>query len=141
MGEATEKVLEAPSSPAEGFRNFEQPWIWEGASLLWDGEVSISQNLYIFQLDGVSSEHPEQVEVGEGMVGSRRSPCSPHMVVEARLVSSCLSLPSRARPRFWRFAESRGVTEYVLEKVELAATVSLEGWERRAQSQPQPGGA
>lgn len=56
-------------------------------------------------------------------------------------MSSCLSLPSRARPRFWRFAESRGVTEYVLEKVELAATFSLEGWERRGQSQRQPGGA
>lgn len=91
----------------------------------------MSQNPYIFQLDGVGSgalggspEHAEQEEVGEGMVGS---PHRSYMVVEARLVSSCLSLPSRARPRFWRLAESRGVTEYVLEKVELAATVSLEG--------------
>lgn len=42
-------------------------------------------------------------------------------------MSSCLSLPSRARPLFSRLAESKGVTEYVLEKVELAATVSLEG--------------
>lgn len=112
------------------------------------GSAAIPQNPYVFQLDGVGSaahggspEHPEQSGVGEGVVGSRGSPKSSHMVVEARLVSSCLSLPSRARPRFWRFAESRGVTEYVLEKVELAATFSLEGWERRGQSQPQPGGA
>lgn len=76
--------------------------------------------------------------MGDGVVGSRGSSQSSYMVVEARLVSSCLSLPSRARPRFWRLAESRGVTEYVLENVELAATVSLEGWERTSQSQPQP---
>lgn len=90
---------------------------------------------------GGSPEHPEQGKWGEGVEGSRGSPRSSHMVVEARLVSSCLSLPSRASPRFWRLDESRGVTENVLEKVELAATFSLEGWERRAQSQPQPGGA
>lgn len=41
---------------------------------------------------------------------SRHKPGS-YMVVEARLVSSCLSLPSRARPRFSRLAESVGVTE------------------------------
>lgn len=71
------------------------------------------------------------LERGEGMgpavAGSGGSPPSSYMVVEARLVSSCLSLPSRARPRFSRLAESVGVMEYILEKVELAATVSLEG--------------
>lgn len=65
--------------------------------------------------------------MGPAVVGSRGSPPGSYMVVEARLVSSCLSLPSRARPLFSRLAESKGVTEYVLEKVELAATVSLEG--------------
>lgn len=108
---------------------------------------NVTKSLH-FQLDrgasgalGGNPEHPEQGEAGEGVVGSRGSPHSSYMVVEARLVSSCLSLPSRARPRFWRLAESRGVTEYVLVNVELAATVSLERWERRGQSQPQPRGA
>ena len=80
-------------------------------------------------------------ERGEGMgpavAGSGGSPPGSYMVVEARLVSSCLSLPSRARPRFSRLAESVGVTEYVLEKVELAATFSLEGM-GEVSSEPAP---
>lgn len=80
-------------------------------------------------------------EWGEGMgpavAGSRGSLPGSYMVVEARLVSSCLSLPSRARPRFSRLAESVGVTEYVLEKVELATTFSLEGV-REESSEPAP---
>lgn len=109
------------------------------------GSVATSQNPYIsnwigwaqevWGTLGGSPEHPEQREaVGEeGRQGPSRggqwrgSPPGPYMVVEARLVSSCLSLPSRARPRFSRLAESMGVTEYVLEKVELAATFSLVG--------------
>lgn len=49
-------------------------------------------------------------------------------MLEARLVSSCLSLPSSARPCFWQLAARSGVTAKVWEKLELAATVSL--WKR-----------
>lgn len=48
-----------------------------------------------------------------------------YMVDEARLVSSCLSLPSRARPLFSRFLSSVGVRVYTLQKVELDDTWSL----------------
>jgi len=88
----------------------------------------------VWETLGGSPEHPEQwAAVAEGgrhspaVAGSGGSPPGSYMVEEARLVSSCLSLPSRARPRFSRLAASVGVTEYVLEKVELAGTFSLEG--------------
>lgn len=48
-----------------------------------------------------------------------------YMVDEAKLVSSCLSLPSRARPLFSRFLSSVGVRVYTLQKVELDDTWSL----------------
>lgn len=47
------------------------------------------------------------------------------MVLEARLVSSCFSLPSRARPLFSRLLFSVGVRVYTLQKVELGDTWSL----------------
>lgn len=124
-------------------------WDWEAMALLQGGEVGLwpchkiptfsswtgwAQAQEVGGKLGGSPEHPEQWEAaGEGgrhgssRGGERGSPPGSYMVVEARLVSSCLSLPSRARPRFSRLAESVGVTEYVLEKVELAATFSLEG--------------
>ena len=34
----------------------------------------------------------------------------PHRVLEARFVSSCLSFPSRARPRFSRLLARKGVS-------------------------------
>ncbi len=47
-------------------------------------------------------------------------------VLEAKFVSSCLSLPSRAKPRFsWLFARN-GVRVYTLQNVALGATKSLE---------------
>lgn len=45
-----------------------------------------------------------------------------HMVLEARLVSSCLSLPSSARPLFSRLLLSVGVSVYTLQNVELDDT-------------------
>lgn len=48
-----------------------------------------------------------------------------NMVLEARLVSSCLSLPSRARPRFSRLLFRVGVRVYTLQNVELDDTWSL----------------
>ena len=48
-----------------------------------------------------------------------------HMLEEARLVSSCLSLPSRARPLFSRLLLSVGVSVYTLQNVELGDTWSL----------------
>lgn len=47
------------------------------------------------------------------------------MVEEARLVSSCLSFPSSARPLFSRFLSSVGVRVYTLQNVELDETWSL----------------
>lgn len=49
-----------------------------------------------------------------------------HIVVEAKLVSSSLSLPSSARPRFSLLFASRGVIERVLSKVAFPSTVSLQ---------------
>lgn len=48
-----------------------------------------------------------------------------HSVLEARLVSSCLSFPSRARPRLSRLLARNGVTVKTLQKVELGGTTSL----------------
>lgn len=48
-----------------------------------------------------------------------------YMVEEARLVSSCLSFPSSARPLFSRFLSSVGVRVYTLQNVELDETWSL----------------
>lgn len=48
-----------------------------------------------------------------------------YMVDEARLVSSCLSFPSRASPLFSLFLSSVGVRVYTLQKVELDDTWSL----------------
>lgn len=59
-----------------------------------------------------------------------------HMVEEARLVSSCFSFPSRARPLFSRLLLSRGVRVYTLQKVELAATWSLPAREGREGGRP-----
>ncbi len=47
-------------------------------------------------------------------------------VLEAKFVSSCLSLPSRAKPRFSRLFTRKGVRVYTLQNVELGATKSLE---------------
>lgn len=58
-------------------------------------------------------------------------PTPPHMVLDARLVSSCLSFPSRARPRFSRLLLSRGVMVYTLQNVELGDTWSLQGGDKR----------
>lgn len=51
-----------------------------------------------------------------------------YMVEEARLVSSCLSFPSSARPLFSRFLSSVGVRVYTLQNVELDDTWSLTTW-------------
>lgn len=59
-------------------------------------------------------------------------PAPPHMVLDARLVSSCLSFPSRARPRFSRLLLSRGVMVYTLQNVELGDTWSLGDGDKRA---------
>lgn len=48
-----------------------------------------------------------------------------YIVLEARLVSPCLSLPSSARPCFWQLGARSGVTSKLLEKLELAPIVSL----------------
>lgn len=63
--------------------------------------------------------------------GAPRPPAHAHMVLEARLVSSCLSFPSRARPRFSRLSLSSGVTVYTLQNVELGDTWSLGSGARR----------
>lgn len=47
------------------------------------------------------------------------------MVLEARLVSSCFSFPSRASPRFSLLSLSSGVMVYTLQNVELGDTWSL----------------
>lgn len=65
----------------------------------------------------------------------------PHMVLEARLVSSCLSFPSRARPRFSRLSLSSGVTVYTLQNVELGDTWSLGGGDKRTRLLEGPGWA
>lgn len=65
----------------------------------------------------------------------------PHMVLEARLVSSCLSFPSRARPRFSRLSLSSGVTVYTLQNVELGDTWSLGGRDKRTRLLEGPGWA
>lgn len=52
-------------------------------------------------------------------------PAPTHSVLEAKLVSSCLSLPSRARPRLSRLLARNGVTVKTLQKVELGGTTSL----------------
>lgn len=52
-------------------------------------------------------------------------------MLEARLVSPCLNLPSSARPCFWQLAARSGVTAKLLEKVELAAIVSLSKEKKR----------
>lgn len=49
-----------------------------------------------------------------------------HSVLEARLVSSCFSFPSSARPRFSRLLARNGVSVKTLQKVELGATTSLQ---------------
>lgn len=78
------------------------------------------------------TEPATQLVWSECLPGCRRAPTHirphPHMVLEARLVSSCLSFPSRARPRFSRLSLSSGVTVYTLQNVELGDTWSLEGW-------------
>lgn len=52
-------------------------------------------------------------------------------MLDAKLVSSCFSLPSSARPRFSRLLAKNGVSVNTLQKVELGATRSLEtGGER-----------
>lgn len=48
-----------------------------------------------------------------------------YMVLEAKLVSSCFSCPSRARPLFSRLLHSVGVSVYTLQNVELGDTWSL----------------
>lgn len=47
-------------------------------------------------------------------------------VLDAKFVSSCLSLPSRAKPRFSRLFARNGVRVYTLQNVALGATISLE---------------
>ncbi len=49
-----------------------------------------------------------------------------HIVVEAKLVSSSLSLPSSARPSFSLLLDSRGVIARVLSKFAFPSTVSLQ---------------
>lgn len=48
------------------------------------------------------------------------------MVLEAKLVSSCFSCPSRARPLFSLLLLSVGVSVYTLQNVELGDTWSLQ---------------
>lgn len=49
-----------------------------------------------------------------------------YSVLDAKLVSSCFSLPSSARPRFSRLLARNGVSVKTLQKVELGATRSLQ---------------
>lgn len=49
-----------------------------------------------------------------------------YMVLEAKLVSSCFSCPSRARPLFSLLLLSVGVSVYTLQNVELGDTWSLQ---------------
>lgn len=48
-----------------------------------------------------------------------------YIVLEAKLVSSCFSLPSRAKPLFALLLPSRGVRVYTWQEVELGETWSL----------------
>lgn len=57
--------------------------------------------------------------------GPGPGPGHTHSVLEAKLVSSCLSFPSRARPRLSRLLARNGVTVKTLQKVELGGTTSL----------------
>lgn len=66
-------------------------------------------------------------------------PAPPHMVLEARLVSSCFSFPSRARPRFSRLSLSSGVMVYTLQNVELGETWSLWSGDRSTGFLDRPG--
>lgn len=50
----------------------------------------------------------------------------PYNVLDAKFVSSCLSLPSKAKPRFSRLFARNGVRVYTLQNVALGATISLE---------------
>lgn len=55
-----------------------------------------------------------------------------YSVLDAKLVSSCFSLPSSASPRFSRLLARNGVSVKTLQKVELGATRSLQiGGERK----------
>jgi hypothetical protein len=82
----------------------------------------------------IPSWHPAQ-SLARGLLSAEACPLSPvphpplpsHMVLEARLVSSCLSCPSKARPRFSRLSLSSGVMVYTLQNVELGDTWSLGG--------------
>lgn len=49
-----------------------------------------------------------------------------HIVVEAKLVSSSLSLPSSARPRFSLFSDSKGVIVRDFSKFAFPSIVSLQ---------------
>lgn len=51
---------------------------------------------------------------------------STHMVLEAKLVSSSFSFPSRAMPSFTRLFDSKGRTVIVFETMQLGCTFSLE---------------
>lgn len=54
-----------------------------------------------------------------------------YIMLEARLVSPCLSFPSSAKSCFLQLAASSGVTAKLLEKLELAAIVSLREEKKR----------
>lgn len=118
-----------------GIGTCDNGWDWGTLYLLQDAGVESGTGGFGGPLVGAQSIlsnvklWEKEEGVGLSTAGSQEnltSSLGSYMVVEARLVSSCLSLPSRARPRFSRLAASVGVMEYVLEKVELAATVSLE---------------
>lgn len=63
-----------------------------------------------------------------------------YSVLDARLVSSCFSLPSSARPRFSRLFARNGVSVKTLQKVELGATRSLQtGGKTKVMEGQEPG--
>lgn len=63
---------------------------------------------------------------GDDAVYTAKGVGGTYSVLDAKLVSSCFSLPSSARPRFSRLLARNGVSVKTLQKVELGATRSLQ---------------
>jgi len=66
------------------------------------------------------------ISIGRSVKTLFENETNTHIVVEAKLVSSSLSLPSNAKPRFSLLLDSKGVILRVFSKFALPSIVSLE---------------